>query len=99
MHIVFLTKAPANFDFEDISGTSVGVKVEEPKQNNFIKRYEAFVKGGTPQQACTIQAVADPLKCTISGLSPSREYTVGVKACAPGNNRCGPALEKSFSTG
>ncbi len=94
-----IIKAPANFDFEDITGSSVGVKVEEPKQNNIIKRFEAFLKGGTSQQTCTIQALADPLKCTISGLAPSREYTVGVKACVPGNNGCGPTLEKSFRTG
>ncbi len=99
MLISFIKKAPANFDFEDITRSSVGVRVDEPKENNVIKRFEAFVKGGAPQQACTIQALADPLKCSISGLSSSREYIVGVKACVSGNNGCGPALEKSFRTG
>ncbi len=45
-----------------------------------------------------MQELADPLLCTISGLSPSREYTVGVKACVPGNNGSGHVLEKSFRT-
>ncbi len=96
--LLFLIEAPSNFDFEDITGRSAGVKIEEPEENNFIKRYEAFVKDGTPQQACAIKANADPLKCTISGLSPARQYTVGVKACVHGSNGCGPALEKSFRT-
>ncbi len=99
MHILFRIKAPSDFVFEGITGSSVVVKLDEPKENNVIKRFEAFVKGGTPQQTCTIQALADPLKCTITGLSSSRAYTVGVKACVPGDNGCGPALEKPFRTG
>ncbi len=91
--------APANFSFLDITGSSAGVKLEEPKENNVIKRYEAYVKDGTPEQACVIIASEDPLVCTISGLSPIHAYTVGMKACVHGSNGCGPALEKSFRTG
>ncbi len=90
--------APKNFTFVNITGSSVGVKIEEPKENNFIKRYEAYVKGGPPEQSCVIKASEDSLMCTISGLSSSHEYTVGVKACVHGSSGCGPALEKSFST-
>ncbi len=82
----------------DITQNSVGIKLDEPEEDNAIKRYEAFVKGGTPQQACTIQASAEMLMCTIRGLSPSTEYTVGVKACVHGSGACGAALEKSFRT-
>ncbi len=83
----------------NITRNSVGVKIEEPIENNVIRRYDAFVKGGTPQQACSVQANADILLCTISGLSPAHEYTVGVKACVHGDNGCGAPLEKSFRTG
>ncbi len=79
--------------------TSVGVKVQEPSENNVIKRFEASVKGGTPQQTCTIKANSDPLLCTISDLMASHEYTVDVKACVHGSNACGAPLEKSFRTG
>ncbi len=91
--------APADFSLVDITGSSVGVKLEEPKENNVIKRYEAYVKDGTPEKACVIKANEDPLVCTISGLSPARSYTVGLKACVHGSNGCGAALEKSFRTG
>ncbi len=91
--------APADFSFVDITGSSVGVKLEEPKENNVIKRYEAYVKGGPPEQSCVIKASEDSLLCKISGLSPSHDYTVGVKACVHGSNGCGAALEKSFRTG
>ncbi len=91
--------APAELSFVDITGSSVGVKVEEPKENNVIKRYEAYIKGGRPEQMCTINANEDSLLCTISGLSPAHGYTVGVKACVYGSNGCGPALEKSLRTG
>ncbi len=99
MTVKLLLIAPKNFDFVNITRSSVGVKIEEPDENNVIKHYEAFVEGGTPQQACSVQANADPLLCTIRGLSPSHEYTVGVKACVHGENGCGPALKKSFRTG
>ncbi len=82
----------------NITSNSVGVKVDEPEENNVIKRYEAFVNVGTPQQACSIQANADALLCTLGGLSPSRNYTVGVKACVHGDAGCGGALDKSFRT-
>ncbi len=82
----------------NITNNSVGVKIEEPTENNVIKHYDAFVKGGTPEQACSVQANADTLLCTISGISPSHEYTVGVKACVRGDNGCGSPLEKSFRT-
>ncbi len=75
------------------------VKLEEPKENNVIKRYEAYIKGGRPEQACLIKANEDPLVCTINGLSPAQAYTVGVKACVPGSNGCGPSLEKPLRTG
>ncbi len=91
--------APADFSFVDITGSTFGVKLEEPKENNVIKRYEAFVKDGSPEQACTIRASDDPLLCTISGLSPTHDYTVGVKACVHGSHGCGTAVEKSFRTG
>ncbi len=90
--------APADFSFVDITGTSVGVKLDEPKENNVIKLYEAFVKDGRPEQACLIKASEDPLLCTISSLSTAHTYTVGLKACVHGSG-CGPALEKSFRTG
>ncbi len=88
-----------DFSLVDVTGSSVGVKLEEPKENNAIKRYEAYVKGGRPEQACLIKTSEDPLVCTISGLSPAQAYTVGLKACVHGSNACGPALEKSFTTG
>ncbi len=50
--------APANFSFVDIAGNSVGVKLEEPLENNAIKRYEAYIKYGRPEQTCTIKANA-----------------------------------------
>ncbi len=96
---MFLPIAPTNFDLVNITSNSVGVKIDEPEDNNVIKRYEAFVHGGTPQQACAIQANADTLVCTLGGLSPSHNYTVGVKACVHGDAGCGAALEKSFRTG
>ncbi len=91
--------APLDFSLVDVTGSSVRVKLEEPKENNVIKRYEAYIKGGRPEQTCLIKASEAPLACTINGLSPAQAYTVGVKACVPGSNGCGPALEKSFSTG
>ncbi len=86
--------APTNFTFLNITSSSVGILVEEPMENNVIKRFEAHVKGGLPDQACTIQASLEPLQCTISGLTSSRNYTVGVKACVHGEDACGPALDK-----
>ncbi len=82
----------------NVTRSSVVVQIPEPEENNAIKRYEAFVKAGSPEQACVIQASAEPLVCTISGLSPAHDYTVGVKTCVFGSNGCGPALEKSFRT-
>ncbi len=75
------------------------MKLDEPKENNVIKRYEAYIKDGRPEQACVIKANEDPLVCKISGLSPARAYTVGLKACVHGSNGCGAAFEKSFRTG
>ncbi len=72
--------------------------IPEPEVDNAIKRYEAYVKDGPPEQACLINASDEPLLCTISGLSPAHDYTVGVKACAHGSSGCGDALEKSFRT-
>ncbi len=74
------------------------MQILEAEQNNAIKRYEAFVKDGSPEQACVIKASAEPLVCIISGLSPAHDYTVGVKTCVLGSNGCGPALEKLFRT-
>ncbi len=88
-----------DFSLVDVTGSSVVVKLEEPKENNVIKRYEAYIKDGHPEQVCLIKANEDPLMCTISGLSPAQAYTVGVKACVPGSNGCGPALEKPLRTG
>ncbi len=67
--------------------------------NNVIKYYEAIVKGGQPDQSCTAPASSDPVSCTISNLHPSTPYAVDVKACVHGSDGCGPALEKSFTTG
>ncbi len=67
-------------------------------ENNVIKRFEAHVKGGLPDQACSIQANLDPLLCTITSLTRYHNYTVGVKACVHGKDACGPALEKRFRT-
>ncbi len=72
--------------------------LEEPMETNVIERYEAYVKGGSPEESCLIEASDEPLLCTISGLSPAHDYTVGVKACVIGSNGCGTALEKSFRT-
>ncbi len=72
--------------------------LEEPEESNAIKRYEVYVKGGRPEQSCLIKTGDDPLMCTIRGLSPGQAYTVGMKACVHGTNRCGAALEKSFRT-
>ncbi len=58
--------APVDFSFVNITGSSVGVKLEEPKENNVIKRYEAYVEGGRPDQACLIKANEDPLVCEIN---------------------------------
>ncbi len=90
---------PADLSFVDITGSSVGVKLEESKENNVIKRYEAYIKSGRPEQMCILNANEDPLLCTISGLSPAHDYTVGVKACVYGSNRCGAAVEKSLKAG
>ncbi len=87
-----------DFSFVNITGSSVGVQIPEPEQDNAIKIYKAFVKDGAPEQACVIKIGDDPLLCTISGLSAAHAYTVGVKACARGSNGCGAALEKSFRT-
>ncbi len=87
-----------DFSLVDVTGSSVVVKLEEPKENNVIKRYEAYIKGGRPEQACLIKASEDQLVCTISGLSPAQDYTVGVKACVHGSNGCGPSLEKPLRT-
>lgn len=95
---LFFLKEPKNINFEDITHNAVSVKVEEPKEDNAVRHYEAFVKGGSKQQACIIHALADPLVCTIRGLTAGHNYTVGVKACAFGNHGCGTALEKSFRT-
>ncbi len=75
------------------------MKLEESNKDNAIKRYEAYVKGGSPEQACIIKMGDDPLSCMISGLAPSHDYTVGVKACVHGSNGCGSVLEKPFRTG
>ncbi len=96
--LTFFLTAPENFNLENITRNNVSVRVEEPKVDNAVRHYEAFVKGGSPQQACIIQALADPLSCTISNLMAGQEYTVGVKACAFGNHGCGYALEKPFRT-
>ncbi len=72
--------------------------LEETMENNAIKSYQAYVKDGAPEQTCLIKANDEPLLCTISGLSPAHDYTVGVKACAHGSSGCGDALEKSFRT-
>ncbi len=90
---------PADFRLFDITGISVDVKLDEPKEINAIKRYEAYVKDGRPEQACSIKTGDEPLMCKIRGLSPAHTYTVGVKACVHGRNGCGAALEKSFRTG
>ncbi len=87
-----------DFSFVNITGSSVGVQIPEPEQDNAIKLYQAYVKDGRPEQACVIKIGDDPLLCTISGLSAERDYTVCVKACARGSNGCGVALEKSFRT-
>ncbi len=91
--------APIDFSFVDITGSTVGVKLEEPKEDNAIKHFEAYVKDGRPEQACSIKTGDDPLLCTIRGLSPAHAYTVGLKGCVHGSNGCGSALEKSFRTG
>ncbi len=98
-NFLFHFTAPSNCSFVGITGYSVGVKIEEPKENNVIKHYEAVVKGATPLRACIVEANADTLMCTITGLSSAHEYTVGVKACVHRAIGCGPALEKSFRTG
>ncbi len=90
---------PADFRLFDITGSGVGVKLDEPKETNAIKRYEAFINGGSPEQACRITASAEPLVCKIRGLSSARTYIMGLKACVHGRNGCGAALEKSFRTG
>ncbi len=83
----------------NITKSSVGVQIPEPEEkNNAIKRHEAFVKGGSSEQACVIKASADQLVCTISGLSPAHDYTVGMRTCVFGSNGYGPDLEKSFRT-
>ncbi len=64
--------APADFSLDDITGGSVVVKLDEPKENNVVKRYEAYVKDGRPEQGCLIKANEDPLVCTIRGLSPAQ---------------------------
>ncbi len=74
------------------------MQIPEPEEDNSIKSYQAYVKDGTPEQACIIKTGDEPLLCKISGLSPAHDYTVGVKACARGSNGCGAALEKSFRT-
>ncbi len=68
--------------------------MEEPREEIFIKRYEASVKGG--QQSCVIYGRDDPLLCVIGGLTPAHDYTVDVRACVSGIGGCGIALEKSF---
>ncbi len=93
-----LFKAPENFNFVNITSTTVGILISEPMEDNVIKRYEASVSGGQPSQFCVIQANSDPLSCVLGGLQPSHEYTVGVKACVHGSDGCGPAIEKSFRT-
>ncbi len=83
----------------DITSTSVGVKVQEPSENNVIKRFEVSVKGGTAQQACTIKVNSDPLLCTLSGLSPSHDYTVDVKSSVHGIKGCGLLLKSHSELG
>ncbi len=90
---------PADFSFVDITGRGAGVKLDEPKETNAIKPYEAYIKGGSPKQACRITASEEPPMCKIRGLASARNYIMGLKACVHGRNGCGAALEKSFRTG
>ncbi len=82
--------ASADFSLVDINGSSVVVKLDEPKENNVVKRYEAYVKDGRPEQACIIKANEDPtcvhnkwpfsctrLHCGLEGLCPWKQRLWG----------------------
>ncbi len=45
---LFRVQAPKDFTFVKITGTSVAIVVTEPMENNVIKHFEAYVKGGRP---------------------------------------------------
>ncbi len=72
------------------------VEVELPEEDPAIQLYQAWIKGGTLEQSCTIMACIPPLQCEIHHLEPSTRYTLEVKACVPGANACGANTEETF---
>ncbi len=52
-----------------------------PHPDSLAESYKVSIINGT--QTCTLEASANPLRCTITGLDKAgHEYTVGARACA-----------------
>ncbi len=86
--------------FSDIERNSFEVDITPQKGHPAVERYEAAATGARSySRSCAARASASPLYCWMSGLSPSIEYTVSVKACLPGRVGCGPAFVRKVRTG
>ncbi len=72
--------------------------MEAPEDEPWIEEYEAFIKGGTELQRCTVRGCLIPLQCQIAHLVPYSSYTVEVRSCVPGDNACSSAAKTSFTT-
>ncbi len=86
--------------FSDIRRNSFEVDITPQEGHPAVERYEAAATGARSySRSCTAPAGATPLYCWMSGLSPTTEYNVSVKACLPGRVGCGPAFVRKVRTG
>ncbi len=82
-----------------VTSTSLNVNVVPLSGNPAVRFYELSVeRASNTKKECRIESTERPLRCLFTGLTPSTQYSIRVKACLKANRDCGQYLEKAVAT-
>ncbi len=72
--------------------------IGKPERSIQIEEFVVRIKGGTPDQTCSVRENAEQMQCQLLHLEPSTTYAVLVEACLYGEGGCGLPTKVSFQT-
>ncbi len=95
---IFTSLAPAGVYVTSITHNSTVVVIGKPERSIQIKEFVVRIKGGTPDQTCSVRENAELMQCQLLHLEPSTTYAVLVEACLYNEGGCGLPAKVSFQT-
>ncbi len=82
----------------NITNNSTVVVIGKPERSIQVEEFVVHIKGGTPDQTCSVRENAELMQCHLLHLEASTTYAVLVEACLYNEGGCGLPAKVSFQT-